>query len=83
MCVYKDEWTEVQWNKETKTYTVGARIPQLVEYNTEGSDIQVLVDEELEKTSEEDNTLDVTGWLAGGQENCQDEGMSAFDPQDW
>ena len=25
----------------------------------------------------------VTGWLAGGQENCQGGRMSAFDPQDW
>ena len=25
----------------------------------------------------------VTGQLAGGQENCWDGGMSAFDPQDW
>ena len=25
----------------------------------------------------------VTGWLAGGQENCWGEGMSVFDPQDW
>ena len=56
MCVYKDEWTEVQWNTETKTYTVGARVPQLDKYNTEGLDIQVLIDEELEKTSEEDST---------------------------
>ena len=56
MCIYKDEWSEVQWNTETKTYTVGARVPQLDEYNTEGSDIQVLVNEELEKTSEEDST---------------------------
>ena len=55
VCIYKDEWTEVQWNKETKTYTVGVRIPQLDEYNTEGSDVQVLVNEELEKTSEGDS----------------------------
>ena len=25
----------------------------------------------------------VTGWLAGGQENCQKGGVSVFDPQDW
>ena len=56
MCVYKDKWTEVQWNVETKTYTVGARVPQLDKYNTKGSDIQVLVNEELEKTSKEDST---------------------------
>ena len=55
MCIYKDEWTKVQWNAETKTYTVGARVLQLNEYNTEGSDIQVLVDKELEKTSKEDS----------------------------
>ena len=56
VCIYKDEWTEVQWNVEAKTYTVGARVPQLDEYDTEGLDVQVLVDEELEKTSEEDST---------------------------
>ena len=55
MCVYKDEWTEVQWNAEAKTYAVGARVPQLDKYDTKGLDIQVLVDEELEKTSEEDS----------------------------
>ena len=55
MCIYKDEWTEVQWNAEAKTYTVGARVPQLDEYNTKGSDIQVLANEELEKTSGEDS----------------------------
>ena len=53
VCIYKDKWTEVQWNTKTKTYTVGARVPQLDEYDTEGSDIQVLANEELEKTSEE------------------------------
>ena len=56
VCIYKDEWTEVQWNAEAKTYTVGARAPQLDEYDTEGSDVQVLVDKELEKTSKEDST---------------------------
>ena len=25
----------------------------------------------------------VTGWLAGGQENRREAGVSAFDPQDW
>ena len=55
MCIYKDEWSEVHWNAETKTYTVGARVPQLDNYDTEGSDIQVLVNEELEKTSKEDS----------------------------
>ena len=78
MCIYKDKWSEVHWNAETKTYAVGARVPQLDNYDTEGSDVQVLVDEELEKTSEEDSTseaeseeelkepgpsIDVTGWL--------------------
>ena len=56
VCVHNDEWTEVHWNGETKTYSLGASIPQLDEYNTEGSDVQVLIDEELEKTSEEDTT---------------------------
>ena len=56
VCIYKDEWTEVQWNAETKTYTIGTRVPQLDKYDTKGSDIQVLVNEELEKTSEEDST---------------------------
>ena len=56
VCVYNNEWTEVHWNTEAKTYALGARIPQLDEYGTEGSSIQVLVDEELEKTSEEDST---------------------------
>ena len=51
MCIYNDEWTEVHWNTEAKTYALGARIPQLDKYNTEGSDIQVLVDKELEKMS--------------------------------
>ena len=56
VCIYRDKWTEVHWNEETKTYTLGARIPQLDKYDTEGSDIQVLIDKELEKTSEEDST---------------------------
>ena len=56
VCVYKDEWSEVHWKAETKIYTIGARIPQLDNYDTEGSDIQVLVDKKLEKTSEEDST---------------------------
>ena len=55
MCVYNNEWTEVHWNAEAKTYALGARIPQLDKYNTEGSDIQPLIDKELEKTSEEDS----------------------------
>ena len=33
-----------------------SKIPQLDKYDTEGSDIQVLIDEELEKTSEENST---------------------------
>ena len=57
MCIYDDKWTEVQWNTEAKTYALGARIPQLDEYNTEGSDVQVLIDKELEKTSKEDRHL--------------------------
>ena len=32
------------------------KVLQLDEYNTKGSDIQVLVDKELEKTSKEDST---------------------------
>ena len=56
VCVYKDKWTEVQWNSEDKTYTLGATIPQLDKYDTKGSNVQVLVDEELEKTSKEDTT---------------------------
>ena len=55
MCVYKDEWTEVHWDQETKEYSLGATIPQLDEYNTEGSDVQVLIDEEIEKSSGEDS----------------------------
>ena len=55
MCIYNDEWTEVHWNVEAKTYALGARIPQLDKYNTEGSNIQVLVNKELEKTSKEDS----------------------------
>ena len=55
VCVYNNEWIEVHWNTETRTYTLGAKIPQLDEYDTEGSDVQVLVDEELEKTSKEDS----------------------------
>ena len=54
VCIYNDEWTEVHWNKETKTYSLRASIPQLDKYDTEGSDIQVLTDKELEKTSEEE-----------------------------
>ena len=50
VCIYNNEWTEVHWNTEAKTYTLGARILQLDEYNTEGSGVQVLVNEELEKT---------------------------------
>ena len=71
MCVYKDEWSEVQWNTETKTYTVGARVPQLDEYNTEGSDIQVLIDKELEKTSEEDSASE-----AESEEELKEPGAS-------
>ena len=56
MCVYKDEWTEVKWNQEIKEYSLGATIPQLDEYNTKGSDVQVLIDKEIEKSSEEDST---------------------------
>ena len=56
VCIYNDKWTEVYWNAKAKTYALGARIPQLDEYDTEGSDIQVLVDKELEKTSKEDST---------------------------
>ena len=53
VCIYKNKQTEVLWDAEAKTYSVGARIPQLDEYNTEGFNIQVLIDEELEKTLEE------------------------------
>ena len=56
VCIYGDKWTEVHWNAETKTFTLGARISQLDEYDTEGSDVQVLINEELEKTSKEDST---------------------------
>ena len=56
VCVHNDQWTEVHWNGETKTYSLGASIPQLDEYDTEGSNVQVLIDKELEKTSEEDTT---------------------------
>ena len=55
VCVYKDEWSKVHWNTEVKTYAIGARISQLDGYNTEGSDIQVLINEELKKTSEENS----------------------------
>ena len=71
MCVYKDEWTEAQWNAEAKTYAVGARVPQLDGYNTEGSDVQVLIDEELEKTSEEDSTSE-----AKSEEELKEPGTS-------
>ena len=71
VCIYKDEWTEVQWNAEAKTYTVGARVPQLDEYNTEGSDVQVLVDKELEKTSEEDSASE-----AESEEELKEPGAS-------
>ena len=71
VCIYKDEWTEVQWNTEAKTYAVGARVPQLDEYNTEGLDIQVLVNEELEKTSKEDSTSE-----AESEEELKEPGAS-------
>ena len=71
VCIYKDKWTEVQWNAETKTYTIGARVPQLDRYNTEGSDIQVLVNKELEKTSEEDSTSE-----AKSEEELKEPGTS-------
>ena len=71
VCVYKDEWTEVQWNLEDKTYTLGATIPQLDEYNTEGSNIQVLVNKELEKTSEEDTASE-----AESEEELKEPGSS-------
>ena len=71
MCIYKDKWTEVQWNTETKTYAVGARIPQLDEYDTEGSDVQVLVNKELEKTSEEESASE-----AESEEELKEPGTS-------
>ena len=71
VCVYNNKWTEVHWDKETKTYSLGASIPQLDEYNTEGSDIQVLIDEELEKTSKEETTLE-----AESEEELKDPGSS-------
>ena len=71
MCVYKDKWTEVQWNAETKTYTIGARVPQLDEYDTKGSDVQVLVDKELEKTSKEDSASE-----AKSEEELKEPGTS-------
>ena len=55
VCIYKSEWMEVLWNPEDKTYSVGATVPQLDKYDTEGSDVQALVDKELERTSEEDS----------------------------
>ena len=55
VCVHNDEWIEVHWNAETKTYTLGVKIPQLDKYDTKGSNIQVLVNEELKRTSEEDS----------------------------
>ena len=58
MCVYKDEWTEVHWNSETKAYSIGATVPQLDKYDTEGSNVQVLIDKEIEKSSEENSTSD-------------------------
>ena len=39
VCVHNDKWTEVHWDKKTKTYSLGASIPQLDKYNTEGSDV--------------------------------------------
>ena len=55
VCVHRDEWTEAHWDAEAKTYALGARFPQLDKYNTKGSDVQVLIDKELEKTSKEDS----------------------------
>ena len=71
MCVYKDEWTKVQWNAEAKTYAVGVRVPQLDKYDTKGSDIQVLVNEELERTSKEDSTSE-----AESEEELKEPGAS-------
>ena len=71
MCIYKDKWSKVQWNTETKTYAVGARVPQLDKYDTEGSDVQVLVDKELEKTSEEDSASE-----AESEEELKEPGAS-------
>ena len=71
VCIYKDEWTEVQWNTETKTYSVGARVSQLDEYDTEGSDVQVLANKELEKTSEEGSTSE-----AESEEELKEPGAS-------
>ena len=56
---------------EAKTYTLGARIPQLDKYDTEESDIQILVDEELEKTLEEDSTSE-----AKSEEELKEPGLS-------
>ena len=71
MCVYKDEWTEVHWNLETKEYSVGATVPQLDEYDTEGVDVQVLIDEEIEKSSEEDSASE-----AESEEELEEPGPS-------
>ena len=71
VCIYGDEWTVVHWNAETKTYTLGARIPQLDEYDTKGSDVQVLVDKELEKTFKEDSTSE-----AKSEEGLKEPGSS-------
>ena len=53
--MYKDEWTEVHWNLESKEYSVGATIPQLDEYDPEGSDVQVLINKEIEKSLDKDS----------------------------
>ena len=71
VCVYKDEWTEVQWNPEDKTYSLRATIPQLDKYDTEGSNIQILIDKELEKTSEEDTASE-----AESEEELKEPGSS-------
>ena len=71
VCVYNDEWIEVHWNTETKTYTLGAKIPQLDKCDTKESDIQVLVDKELEKTSKEESASE-----AKSKEELKEQGPS-------
>ncbi|KAH9974864.1 hypothetical protein BJV74DRAFT_888900 [Russula compacta] len=47
VCIHNDRWKEVHW--DSGRYTVGAAVPQLHDYDTEGSEADELLDEELEE----------------------------------
>ncbi|KAH9994150.1 hypothetical protein BJV74DRAFT_884272 [Russula compacta] len=47
VCIHDNKWKEVHWDRGQ--YTIGAAVPQLHEYDTEGSEAVELLNEELEE----------------------------------